>query len=48
MTTRKALYVKLAKTCLAAAVALGAAIPAWAGQSAATAKSSPNAVFAGA
>ena len=33
---------------LAAAVAAGAAIPAWAGQPAATAKSSPNAVFAGA
>ncbi len=48
MATPKVLYVKLAKTCLVAAVAAGAAIPAWAGQPAATAKSSPNAVFAGA
>ena len=48
MTTRKALYVKLVKTCLVAAVAAGAAILALAGPSAATAKSSPNAVFAGA
>ena len=46
MAQRKATCVKFAKTCLAAAVALGAAIPAWAGPSAATAKSSPNAKYA--
>ena len=43
MAMQKNLFVKLAKTCLVAAVVAGVTIPTWAGQPVVAAKSSPNA-----